>query len=774
MSERSSFTPESNEGADEVSASDPPRRTIVTLLCASFHPSRFCFEDNVSLRSSIYYEEVDGIRPFKSVFELNSSDVMDLGRYTCYYNGTTDLTNAGNATSVYVFVNDDYYLFQPDKDMGQLKFVTARPGEQTVVPCLPTHSGARVQLWKDGGLGEDETEEVALERQYVEFDPMRGFVIYYPHSYFSGHFICNGTVPGRVYNDSSMAVDFHYRRPVQTAPDVTISKENNFHPVLNDSFTLNCTVTFEERVMLFMSWDYPNKNSSRIKETKPIRHNKTFGRDHFMLYIVTSQLTVRDVQRSDEGLYTCSCTYDGGKKRNQSVFVSVYESERLAHVKLATDLDTSDSLVFPEGGSFKLVVTVQAHPSFAETLFWWDKDGAPLEKTLLSLGLLATFAPFSFFTFASFYFSPFRLLTACFNIHPGLIDFLSRHSLILHDLKDRLLSFRTAQTKPVVAVVNNTEFYANGSDYTLVCMVKGSSPLNASWEWHECVEPRDCDDLGSVFDHLAANSSHKNAGTPPGPLVSSTEGQRHRNLTLRLSAHQTGLYRCVAQNSQGSGFSVTRFYVTDARNGFEVIASDVIPVDQDRVTLSCLASQFKYEGLTWKWKPKGSSQLFSLIPNGDLDVKMLSTAFSNNLTLHFNHISKNQSGEYQCFGSVRGGGARRHIEFIKVVVRDMRPPEFSKTNLHNDVLSYIDLQCTATGLPEPSISWLKNGKPLNMSGMDCLDEGRWIVKRKMTPQDSGFYQCRAENRAGVIYANTTINVASGTYTHYVYTGRPPR
>ncbi|KAL3210539.1 hypothetical protein MRX96_037015 [Rhipicephalus microplus] len=724
-----------------------PANSTLRITCYGRYPLAWSLPpvgDNVSLRSSIHYEEVDGIRPFKSVFELNSSDVMDLGRYTCYYNGTTDLTNAGNATSVYVFVNDDYYLFQPDKDMGQFKFVTARPGEQTVVPCLPTHSGARVQLWKDGGLGEEETEEVALERQYVEFDPMRGFVIYYPHSYFSGHFICNGTVPGRVYNDSSMAVDFHYRRPVQTAPDVTISKENNFHPVLNDSFTLNCTVTFEERVMLFMSWDYPNKNSSRIKETKPIRHNKTFGRDHFMLYIVTSQLTVRDVQRSDEGLYTCSCTYDGGNKRNESVFVSVYESERLAHVKLTTDLDTSDSLVFPEGGSFKLVVTVQAHPSFAETLFWWDKDGAPLEKVPELL---------------LWYREP-RVVLEKLNAR---FDDSGEYALFarIRNATSKITFNVSILSKPVVAVVNNTEFYANGSDYTLVCTVKGSSPLNASWEWHECVEPRDCDDLGSAFDHLAANSSHKNAGTPPGPLVSSTEGQRHRNLTLRLSARQTGLYRCVAQNSQGSGFSVTRFYVTDARNGFEVIASDVIPVDQDRVTLSCLASQFKYEGLTWKWKPKGSSQLLSLIPNGDLDVKMLSTAFSNNLTLHFNHISKNQSGEYQCFGSVRGGGARRHIEFIKVVVRDMRPPEFSKTNLHNDVLSYIDLQCTATGLPEPSISWLKNGKPLNMSGMDRLDEGRWIVKRKMTPQDSGFYQCRAENRAGVIYANTTINVASG-------------
>ncbi|KAH8020804.1 hypothetical protein HPB51_004626 [Rhipicephalus microplus] len=82
-----------------------------------------------------------------------------------------------------------------------------------------------------------------------------------------------------------------------------------------------------------------------------------------------------------------------------------------------------------------------------------------LDMALLSLGLLAlaTFAPFNFFTFASFYFSPFSLLTACFDIHPGLIDFLSRHSLILHDLKDRLLSFRTAQS--------NAEFLTNFDEF---------------------------------------------------------------------------------------------------------------------------------------------------------------------------------------------------------------------------------------------------------------------------------------------------------------------
>ncbi|KAH6936568.1 hypothetical protein HPB50_019178 [Hyalomma asiaticum] len=728
---------------------DIPANSTLRITCYGRYPLAWSLPplgDNVSLRSSIYDEEVDGMRPFKSVFELNTTDVMDLGRYICYYNGTTDLTNSGNATSVYVFVNDDYYLFQPEKQMDQLVFVTVRHGELSVVPCLPTHSGAHVQLWKD--LGQDELEEVELAPHYVEFDPMRGFVIYYPHSYYAGHFICNGSVPGRVYNDSSMAVVFVYLPPVDIAPNVMISKESNFHPVLNDSFTLNCTITVETGIMFIMTWDYPNKNenSSRIEATKPIRDNKPFGQERFMLSVVTSQLTVRGVQRSDEGLYTCSCKDHGGKTYNHSVFVSVYESEQLAHVNLTTDLDTSESLVFPEGGTFKMVVTVEAHPSFAETRFWWRKDGALLnEGRDLRLS--------------------YREPRAVLEKSNARFDDSGEYTLYarIQNATSKITFNVSISSKPVVMVVNNTELYAFGANYTLVCTVKGSQKLRAWWEWRECVDPRSCDDQGRLFRRLAANeSAHKNAASEK--LVHTTEGLRHRNLTLRLRAHQSGLYRCVAANSHGTGLSVARFYVTDARNGFEVIASDVIPVDQDRVMLSCLASQFKYEGLTWKWKPKGSSKLVSLHPNGNLDVKMSSTAFSNNLSLHFNPISRNQSGEYQCFGSIRGGGTQRHIEFINVAVRDMRPPEFNKTNLHNDVLndvSLIDLQCTATGLPEPSISWLKDGKPLNMSGIDRFDEGRWLVKRKVTPQDSGFYQCRAENRAGAIYANTSINVASG-------------
>lgn len=63
----------------------------------------------------------------------------------------------------------------------------------------------------------------------------------------------------------------------------------------------------------------------------------------------------------------------------------------------------------------------------------------------------------------------------------------------------------------------------------------------------------------------------------------------------------------------------------DARNGFEIVASDTMPVEQDHVKLSCLASQFIYDEVRWKWKPMGTTTFSDINDsNGKGELRYLS------------------------------------------------------------------------------------------------------------------------------------------------------
>ncbi len=56
--------------------------------------------------------------------------------------------------------------------------------------------------------------------------------------------------------------------------------------------------------------------------------------------------------------------------------------------------------------------------------------------------------------------------------------------------------------------------------------------------------------------------------------------------------------------------------------------------------------------------------------------------------------------------------------------------------------------CEFSGWPTPNITWLKNGREIEHNGRIKVQGERLIISQTDT-RDSGYYQCRAENEAGM-------------------------
>jgi hypothetical protein len=80
----------------------------------------------------------------------------------------------------------------------------------------------------------------------------------------------------------------------------------------------------------------------------------------------------------------------------------------------------------------------------------------------------------------------------------------------------------------------------------------------------------------------------------------------------------------------------------------------------------------------------------------------------------------------------------------------------------------IEFRCKASGVPEPQIKWIHNGRPISEATIN--------VRRKVTPNsiviqnlkknDTGNYGCNATNSLGYVYKDVYVNVL-GEYVWYL-------
>ena len=88
------------------------------------------------------------------------------------------------------------------------------------------------------------------------------------------------------------------------------------------------------------------------------------------------------------------------------------------------------------------------------------------------------------------------------------------------------------------------------------------------------------------------------------------------------------------------------------------------------------------------------------------------------------------------------------------------PPTFLKTPTSIEV-SVSDrevlFRCVATGQPTPTITWRKDGEPLQQDHRHIMSEGGTLSIIDPKFDDEGNYECVAQNSAGEIVSKAALN-----------------
>ncbi|XP_064162210.1 contactin-2 [Anguilla rostrata] len=130
------------------------------------------------------------------------------------------------------------------------------------------------------------------------------------------------------------------------------------------------------------------------------------------------------------------------------------------------------------------------------------------------------------------------------------------------------------------------------------------------------------------------------------------------------------------------------------------------------------------------------------------------TTGNDGLVLVLPDLGFEDEGTYECEAR-NSEGRDTHQGRINVQAQ----PEWLQVMSDSEVEISAQLRwsCMAAGKPRPSVRWLRNGQPLASQDRVEIDGGQLKISN-LALEDSGMYQCVAENKHGTIYSNAELRV----------------
>ncbi|XP_078379851.1 uncharacterized protein LOC144662794 isoform X3 [Oculina patagonica] len=186
------------------------------------------------------------------------------------------------------------------------------------------------------------------------------------------------------------------------------------------------------------------------------------------------------------------------------------------------------------------------------------------------------------------------------------------------------------------------------------------------------------------------------------------------------------------------------------------------------------------KGITWGVYISNMYKLLIVeLKNGDRVVKSdMPSAYTGRVdiegraSLVIKNITDQDNTFFQCtLRAEPTSGLQIQISTVKLIVREL--PVISPPSINGSYIegSSVNISCTATGKPDPEVSWMRNGQ-IKSSGKKIAQLNFDRIKRT----DDGLYTCRANNSAGtkthkeilvVRYPAKILNVTSSAASSWI-------
>ncbi|KAM8931068.1 hemicentin-1 [Pelodytes ibericus] len=212
-----------------------------------------------------------------------------------------------------------------------------------------------------------------------------------------------------------------------------------------------------------------------------------------------------------------------------------------------------------------------------------------------------------------------------------------------------------------------------------------------------------------------------------------------------ISTTDVGKYTCVATNSAGEDDRIFNVNVHVSPKIAENTRKLKAILDTS-INIECLATGTPSPQINW---------LKSGLP---LPVSSQVRLLSAGQVLRISRVQKSDAGSYTCVASNRAGVDKKDYS-LQVYV----PPSMTDNGITQELTvvkgNPSTMTCFADGVPEPLLSWLKDGKPLNEKYLSKRQSKGMILQLLNTDMDDqGRYTCIASNEAGSVSKHFILNI----------------